>query len=72
MGAQQAYHWAALAPDAVERAAIVCGSARTSPHNQVFLASLMAILEASPEYLGDGLILSRPKGRAPGIYPMLR
>ena len=37
MGAQQAYHWAAAYPDAVERAVINCGSARTSMHNRVFL-----------------------------------
>ncbi|GAB0116617.1 alpha/beta fold hydrolase [Acidisoma sp. 7E03] len=61
MGAQQAYHWAALAPEAVERAIIVCGSARTSPHNQVFLASLMAILEAAPEHLGDGRFAAEPQ-----------
>lgn len=60
MGAQQAYHWAALAPEAVDRAIIVCGSARTSPHNQVFLASLMAILEAAPEHLGDGRFAAEP------------
>jgi homoserine O-acetyltransferase/O-succinyltransferase len=60
MGAQQAYHWAALAPEAVDRAIIVCGSARTSPHNQVFLASLMAVLEAAPEYLGQGRFSAEP------------
>ncbi len=60
MGAQQAYHWAALAPEAVERAIIVCGSARTSPHNQVFLASLMATLEAAPEHLGGGRFSAEP------------
>ncbi len=49
MGAQQAYHWAALFPDQVERAIVVCGSARTSVHNQVFLRSLLATLEAAPE-----------------------
>jgi homoserine O-acetyltransferase len=60
MGAQQAYHWSALAPEAVERAIIVCGSAKTSPHNQVFLASLMAVLEAAPEHLGDGRFVAEP------------
>jgi homoserine O-acetyltransferase len=60
MGAQQAYHWAALAPEAVERAIIVCGSARTSPHNQVFLASLMATLDAAPEYEGAGGFSAEP------------
>ena len=61
MGAQQAYHWAALAPEAVERAIIVCGSARTSPHNQVFLASLMATLEAAPEHRGQGRFSAEPR-----------
>lgn len=54
MGAQQAYHWAALYPDDVERVVIVCGSARTAVHNQVFLRALLATLEAAPEHLGGG------------------
>ena len=37
MGGMQAYHWAACHSDMVERAAIVCGSARCSPYNHVFL-----------------------------------
>ena len=60
MGAQQAYHWAALFPDAVERAAVVCGSARTAVHNQVFLRTQMAILEAAPEYDGTALFSAQP------------
>ena len=60
MGAQQAYHWAALFPDAVERAIIVCGSARTSAHNRVFLAGLLATLEAAPEHLGGGRFSREP------------
>lgn len=60
MGAQQAYHWAALFPDAVERAAIICGSARTAPHNKVFLAGLMATLEAAPEHQGGGRFSAEP------------
>ncbi len=61
MGAQQAYHWAALFPDAVDRALVVCGSARTSVHNQVFLLSLLATLEAAPEHLGNGRFSAEPK-----------
>lgn len=61
MGAQQAYHWAALFPDAVERAAVVCGSARTALHNRVFLSGLMATLEAAPEHLGHGRFSAEPK-----------
>ena len=61
MGAGQAYHWAACFPDAVDNAVIVCGSARTAVHNQVFLASLMATLEAAPEYQGNGRFSAEPK-----------
>ena len=61
MGAQQAYHWAALYPDIVDAAVIVCGSARTAVHNQVFLRSLLATLEAAPEHLGGGRFSAVPK-----------
>jgi homoserine O-acetyltransferase len=61
MGAQQAYHWAALYPDAVERAIIVCGSARTAVHNRVFLRALLATLEAAPEHRGGGRFSAKPE-----------
>jgi homoserine O-acetyltransferase/O-succinyltransferase len=61
MGAQQAYHWAALFPDQVERAIVCCGSARTAPHNRVFLEGLRAILEAAPEYTGAGRFRAKPE-----------
>ncbi len=61
MGAQQAYHWAALYPDAVERAIIVCGSARTAVHNRVFLRALLATLEAAPEHRGGGRFSAEPE-----------
>lgn len=60
MGAGQAYHWAALYPDFVERAIVVCGSARTSLHNRVFLSGLLRILEAAPEYDGNGRFTAEP------------
>lgn len=62
MGAQLAYHWAAAFPELIVRAVINCGSARTSVHNQVFLAGLMAILEGSPEYAGHGRFSGQPVG----------
>ena len=61
MGAQQAYHWAALFPAVVERAIVVCGSAKTSVHNKVFLLSLLATLEAAPEHVGGGRFSAEPK-----------
>jgi homoserine O-acetyltransferase len=61
MGAQQAYHWAALFPDAVARIVVNCGSARTATHNRIFLASLMATLEAASEHTGHGRFSAPPK-----------
>ena len=61
MGAGQAYHWAALYPDLVERAIVVCGSARTSVHNKVFLSGLLRTLEAAPEYQGNGQFSAEPQ-----------
>ena len=60
MGAQQAYHWAALFPDAVERAIVNCGSARTAVHNRVFLQGQMAVLEAAAEHVGGGRFSAEP------------
>jgi homoserine O-acetyltransferase len=47
MGAQQAYHWAALFGEAVERIVVNCGSAKTAPHNFVFLEGVRSCLEAA-------------------------
>ncbi len=53
MGAQQAFHWACAYPDFVERIVPICGSARTSPHNRVFIDGAVATLEAAgPATLG--------------------
>lgn len=37
MGAQQTYQWGCLYPEMVKRIAPFCGSAKTAPHNFVFL-----------------------------------
>jgi homoserine O-acetyltransferase len=52
MGAQQAYHWAALEPERVERICCLCGTARTTPHNRLFLLSLRQALTADPAWDG--------------------
>jgi homoserine O-acetyltransferase len=52
MGAQQAYHYAALWPDRVRALLALCGSARTSPHNWVFLEGVKAALLADPDFAG--------------------
>lgn len=52
MGAQQAYQWGALYPDMVRRIAPICGSARTSRHNFVFLEGVKAALTADDAWAG--------------------
>lgn len=68
MGAMQALHWGALFPDQVERICAVCGAARTSSHNQVFLEGVIAALTADESYR-DGWF-SRPPLR--GLRAMSR
>ncbi len=53
MGAQQAYHWAALFGADVERIVVNCGSARTAPHNFVFLEGVRTALHADPHWNGE-------------------
>ena len=62
MGGMQAYHWAACHPDMVERAAIVCGSARCSPYNHVFLEGVKAALTTDPAFR-DGRFVDKPVRR---------
>lgn len=59
MGGMQAYHWAACYPDMVKRAAIVCGSARCSPYNHVFLEGVKAALTADPAFQ-NGRFVTKP------------
>ncbi|MDE5440457.1 alpha/beta fold hydrolase [Bradyrhizobium sp. CSA207] len=59
MGGMQAYHWAACYPDMVERAAVVCGSARCAPYNHVFLEGVKAALTADPAFR-DGRFVDKP------------
>lgn len=54
MGAQQAYHWAALYPDRVERIAALCGTAKTTDHNRIFLQSLRSALTGDRTWTGSG------------------
>jgi homoserine O-acetyltransferase len=52
MGAQQALHWGAIFPDRVARICAICGSARTSIHNRVFLEGVKATLTGDPSWTG--------------------
>lgn len=60
MGGQQAYHWGALFPDRVQRIGVACGSARTSPHNFVFLEGVKATLTADANFQ-DGWFAAKPE-----------
>lgn len=62
MGAQQAYHWAVLHPDRVRRLAALCGTARTSSHNVLFLRSLEAALQADPAWDGTRFTATPERG----------
>ena len=70
MGAQQAYHWGALFGSDVERIVVNCGSAKTAPHNFVFLESIRLTLQTDPNFNGEYFPTKPEKGlRAMGrIY----
>lgn len=54
MGAQQAFQWAVSHPEMVERIAPFCGTAKTTPHNVVFLEGVRAALTADSAWMkGD-------------------
>ncbi|MET1132551.1 MAG: alpha/beta fold hydrolase [Aeromicrobium sp.] len=52
MGAMQAYEWAVSHPDRIDALLPICGAARCSPHNQVFLEGARAALQADPAFAG--------------------
>lgn len=62
MGAQQALYWGALYPERVARIAAICGSAKTSPHNVVFLEGLKATLTCDPAWAGDHFVTHPERG----------
>ena len=47
MSGQQAYHWGALYPDFVKRICSICGSAKTAPHNWLYLNAYKTAFESS-------------------------
>ncbi|MGE0700862.1 MAG: alpha/beta fold hydrolase [Hyphomicrobiaceae bacterium] len=59
MGGQQALHWGAIFPERVRSICAVCTSARTSPHNKVFLEGIRATLTADGAWR-DGRFVERP------------
>jgi homoserine O-acetyltransferase len=62
MGAQQAYHWGVLEPERSQRLCCICGTARTTPHNRLFLMSLRQALTADPSWNGSGFDAEPQRG----------
>lgn len=56
MGAQQVYQWAAAYPDRVERLVAICGTARTTRHNFVFLEGVKAALTGDSTWNGEQFV----------------
>lgn len=59
MGAQQTFQWGASYPDMVERIAPFCGTAKTWPHNFVFLEGVKAALRADAAW-NNGWYVEQP------------
>lgn len=59
MGAMQAYQWGAAYPDQVQNMLCICGSARISPHNRVFLDGVESALRADQQF-NDGRYIDKP------------
>ncbi|WPH14254.1 alpha/beta fold hydrolase [Variovorax paradoxus] len=62
MGAQQTNQWGCLYPDMVQRIAPFCGSAKTAPHNIVFLEGVKAALTADTAWNGGWYATPPSKG----------
>lgn len=61
MGAQVAFQWASYFPAMVPRMMALCGSARTSPHNYVFLETIRKGIMLDPAFCG-GDYVEQPSG----------
>ena len=50
MGAQQTYEWAVRYPDTVSRAAPIAGTAKTNPHNALYVETFCEALTSDPAW----------------------
>jgi len=62
MGAQQAYHWGVIEPERSQRLCCICGTARTTAHNRLFLLSLRSALTTDPAWNGERFVASPERG----------
>lgn len=52
MGAEQAWEWAVRFPEKVQRAAPIAGTAKTTPHDEMFTEVLTEAITSDPGYRG--------------------
>ena len=52
MGALQTFEWGAQYPEMIDALLPICGAARCSPHNRLFLDGVAATLRADPAFAG--------------------
>jgi homoserine O-acetyltransferase/O-succinyltransferase len=52
MGAQQAYEWAVRFPDMVKRAAPIVGTAKTTPHDFLYVETFSEAIKSDPAWRG--------------------
>ena len=62
MGAQQAYHWGVIEPERSQRLCCICGTARTTAHNRLFLLSLRSALTSDPAWNGERFVAPPERG----------
>ena len=64
MGAQQTYEWAVRYPDMVKRAAPFAGTAKTTPHNYLFVRAHENALKSDPAWNArSSSLFARPFAR---------
>lgn len=61
MSGQQAYHWGAAYPDFVKRICSICGSAKTSAHNWLYLNGYKTIMESAEGWDGGNCATWPPR-----------
>ena len=66
MSGQQAYHWGAVYPEFIKRICSICGSAKTSPHNWVYLNRYKTAIESAEGWEDGGA-----KDWPPGVLPVM-
>lgn len=60
MGAQQTFQWAAAYPDMMKKIAPWCGTASTTPHNQVFLEGVRSAIKTDQDW-NQGFYEEQPR-----------